>query len=181
MTRPDLALIVCGTPLAARATELAARVVGAGWQTTLVATTAAMGWLDASAVERTTGEPPRHAFRAPEQPKRRAAPAAVAVCPATFNTVNKAAAGITDTYAAAVLCEALGAGVPTVVVPMVNDKLWGHPAWSRSVATLRAAGASFIDVRTGQDEIRPVASGSGSAVTADFDPRWLVWALPAPP
>ncbi len=181
MTRPDLALIVCGAPLAARATELAAYLVDAGWRTTLVATPAAMGWLDAAAVERTTGEPPRHAYRVPGEPKRRAAPAAVAVCPATFNTVNKAAAGITDTYATGVLCEALGARVPTVVAPMVNDKLWGHPAWSRSVAVLLGAGATFIDVRTGLGEVRAVASGSGMEVTAGFDPAWLVSALPAPP
>jgi phosphopantothenoylcysteine synthetase/decarboxylase len=176
-----VALIACGAPLAARIPELAAHLVGAGWRVTLVATPNALAWLDPVAVERTTGEPPRHAFRAPDEPKRHPAPGAVAVCPATFNTVNKAAAGITDTYAAAVLCEALGAGVPTVVVPMVNDKLWGHPAWSRSVAVLRGAGASFMDVRTGLGEITPVASGSGMEVTAGFDPAWLVSALPLRP
>jgi phosphopantothenoylcysteine synthetase/decarboxylase len=177
----EVTLIVCGAPLAARAPELAAHLVGAGCRVTQVATPDAMAWLDPATVQRTTGAPPRHAFRAPGEPKGRAEPAAVAICPATFNTVNKAAAGITDTYALAVLCEALGAGVPTVVVPMVNDKLWGHPAWSRSVALLRGAGASFMDVRTGLGEITPVASGSGMEVTAGFDPAWLVSALSSRP
>ncbi len=64
---------------------------------------------------------------------------------------------------------------------MINDRLWGHPAWNRSVAVLRAAGASFMDVRTGLDEIPLVASGSGMEVTAGFDPAWLVSALPLRP
>jgi phosphopantothenoylcysteine synthetase/decarboxylase len=170
-------LIVCGAPLAARATDIAAHLVGTGWRLNLIATPAAMEWLDTAAIERTTREAPRHTLRTPRQPKRRPASAATVVCPATFNTVNKAAAGIADNYAMATLCESLGAGLPTIVVPMVNDKLWGHPAWSRSLGTLRSAGATLLDVQTGNREAAPVASGSGARVAADFDPAWLTAAL----
>jgi phosphopantothenoylcysteine synthetase/decarboxylase len=178
VTGPELTLIVCGAPLAARAAEIAAHLAGSGWRPSLIATPAAMEWLDTAAVERVTGEAPRHTFRTPDQPKRRPAPSATVVCPATFNTVNKAVAGIADNYAMATLCESLGAGLPTVVAPMVNDNLWGHPIWSRSLATLRSAGATLVDVQTGHRDVRPVASGSGAQVTADFDPAWLVTVLP---
>jgi hypothetical protein len=78
-----------------------------------------------------------------------------------------------DTYALATLCEALGTGLPTVLVPMVNHKLWGHPAWSRNIATLRDAGVTLLDVHTGAAGTSPVRSGSGDEVVARFDPAWL--------
>jgi Flavoprotein. len=48
---------------------------------------------------------------------------AVVVAPATFNTVNKWAAGITDTFATGLLCELTGLGVPILAVPLVKDAL----------------------------------------------------------
>jgi phosphopantothenoylcysteine synthetase/decarboxylase len=176
----NLTLIVCGAPLAARTTDIAAHLTDAGWATTVVATPAAMQWLDPVALERVAGLAPRSAFRAPNEPKRNPSPSAVVVCPATFNSVNKAAAGIADTYAMAILCEALGAGIPTVVVPMVNDKLWRHPAWDRSLSLLRRCRTALIDVATGCPQADPVDSGTGERITAQFDPAWLTAALPAP-
>jgi flavoprotein len=47
---------------------------------------------------------------------------AIAVAPATCNTVNKwAAAGISDTRVRGILCEAYGMGIPTAVLPYVNS------------------------------------------------------------
>lgn len=65
-------------------------------------------------VERLTGLPPQFGFRAPTPARRADPPAALVVCPATFNTVNRAAAGAIDTYALGQLCEALGMRLPTV-------------------------------------------------------------------
>jgi len=42
---------------------------------------------------------------------------AIAVAPATFNTVNKLAAGIADTLALGLLCEYLALAVPIVLPP----------------------------------------------------------------
>ncbi len=179
-TDANLTLIVCGAPLAARTAELAAHLIDAGWATTVVATPTAMQWLDPAALEQIIGHPPRSSFRAPDEPKRKPAPSAVVVCPATFNSVNKAAAGIADTYAVATLCEALGAGIPTVVVPMVNDKLWRHPVWARNLSLLQSCGTALIDIATGRPQPAPVDSGTGERITARFDPAWLTAALPAP-
>ncbi|GID93093.1 flavoprotein [Amorphoplanes digitatis] len=94
-------------------------------------------------------------------------------CPATFNTVNKVAAGVADTYALAQLCSALGEGLPLLVVPMVNNKLWGHPAWSRSLSVLEAAGVTMLDIHTGRPGAVAVQSGTADEVVAAFDPGWV--------
>jgi hypothetical protein len=140
---------------------------------------AAREWLDADAVQRLTGRPPQFEYRAPTLERRADPPAALVVCPATFNTVNKAAAGAMDTYALGQFCEALGMRLPTVVVPMVNDKLWGHPAWTSSLAVLRAVGVRLVDIQTGQLGESPVKSGTGAEVVERFDPAWLVAQLDA--
>jgi phosphopantothenoylcysteine synthetase/decarboxylase len=173
-----ITVIVCGAPLAARVPDVLLHVLSRGWRPTVVATPAAAEWLDDDAVEALTGGPPRTAFRASTQRKAGAA-AAVLVCPATFNTLNKAAAGAADTYALALLCEALGARLPTVIVPMVNSKLWCHPVWDGTLSVLRSAGALVMDVRTGGLGARPVASGTADDIVAGFDPRWISAILPA--
>jgi hypothetical protein len=55
----------------------------------------------------------------------------------------------------------------------VNNKLWEHPAWETSLATLTSAGAVFLDIRSGQRGTSPVQSGTGGQVVSSFDPRWL--------
>ena len=96
------------------------------------------------------------------------------VCPATFNTVNKLAAGTADTYVTTSLCEWLGARVPIVLVPMVNDRLWRHPAWLPSLSVLRSARVVQLDIHSGEPGPRPVVSGSGDDVVQHFNPQWIV-------
>jgi phosphopantothenoylcysteine synthetase/decarboxylase len=108
----------------------------------------------------------------PERPR----PERVVVCPLTFNTANKAAAGIMDSLAAGVLCDAIGAAVPIVAVPMVSSRLWGHPAWPNTLRALAGAGVRLVDPRSG-GEPGPVPSGTGLEVVAAFDPRWAAEAV----
>jgi phosphopantothenoylcysteine synthetase/decarboxylase len=105
-----------------------------------------------------------------------------AVCPATFNTVNKLAAGIMDIYAAGILCETLASRTPMTILPMVSTRLWGHPAWQPNLAALAAAGGTFVDVRTGRAGFpEPVETGTGHEVAAAFDPSWALSATSPPP
>jgi phosphopantothenoylcysteine synthetase/decarboxylase len=173
---PDhLALVACGAPLASRLHDVAARAVDGGWLVRVVATPSAMSWVDASQVEKVTGFPVLVEQRQPVEAKRFPPPAQVIVCPATFNTVNKLAAGIMDTYAAGLLCEALASQIPLTVAPMVSNRLWPHPAWQHNLDMLTAAGVTFIDIATGRAG-RPAAvqSGTGGALTAAFDPAWML-------
>lgn len=175
-----LALVVSGAPLAARTPNIARALVDEGWDVSVVATDSAAPWLDEDQIRVVTGQPSRSQQRTPDQPKA-PRPAAVVACPATFNTVNKLATGIADSYATSLLCESLGAGVPIVAVPMVNDRLWPHPAWDANLSRLADAGVIFLDVRSGAATLQPVPSGTGDEVVEAFQPSWVVSALPEQP
>jgi phosphopantothenoylcysteine decarboxylase len=176
-----LALVACGAPLAGRIHDVAAAAVRAGWQVRVVATGSAMSWIDDAAVASVTGSPSLVDQRRPDQAKRFPEPAHVLVCPATFNSVNKLAVGIMDTYAAGMLCEALASGTPITVVPMVSTRLWGHPVWRPNLAALAAAGVTFVDAGTGRVGVpEPIDAGRGAEIAAAFDPRWALAAAPPP-
>jgi len=169
----NVTLIVCGAPLPQRTPDLVRALLDDDWTVSVVATPSALAWIDSPAITRLTGAPPRSEFRDPQQPKRGGPPDAAVVCPATFNTVNKTAVGAADSYALAQVCEALGEGVPVVAVPMVNNKLWGHPAWSRSLAVLESAGVDLMNIHTGERGAAVVQSGTSDAVVRRFDPAWV--------
>jgi hypothetical protein len=159
MEKRPLTLVVCGAPLAARADEVR-DALSRRWTVSIVVTDAATQWF----AQPTDDDRPR--------------PETVVVCPLTFNTANKAATGIMDTSAAGVLCDALGTRLSVVAVPMVNDRLWHHPAWGSTLRTLTAAGVRLVDPRSGQlGDLEPVPSGTGPEVVAAFDPTWVLNAL----
>jgi Flavoprotein len=171
---PVAALVVCGAPLTQRTDDMVRALLAAGWETRVVGTPSSKAWLDAAArVEFDI----RFDFRSPDQAKRTGPVDAVIVCPATFNTLNKIVAGTADNYAVSFVCEAVGEGVPTVMVPMVNQKLWGHFGWRPALEALTRAGVKLLDIRTGTAGSGPVQSGTGEGVVQDFDPTWLVKAL----
>jgi phosphopantothenoylcysteine synthetase/decarboxylase len=66
------------------------------------------------------------------------------VVPATFNTINKWVLGIGDTLALSILCESLGRHIPIVAVPYLKNELAYHPAFSRSITTLREWGVRVL-------------------------------------
>ncbi|MFI5840342.1 flavoprotein [Catenuloplanes sp. NPDC051500] len=173
----NVTVIVCGAPLATRTPDLLRALAVEGWTSIVIGTPAARAWLDPDAVRTVLGAPPQFDFRAPGEPKQGGPPDAVVVCPATFNTLNKAASGAADTYALARLCEALGEGVPVVAVPTVNEKLWGHPAWRRNLALLESAGTVLLDAHTGRPGARPIAAELGGDPGAIFEPSWVTKAL----
>ncbi|WP_097982910.1 flavoprotein [Streptomyces sp. f150] len=138
--KPFLYVVVCAAGVARDVDRLLVAAQDAGWDVGVVATPQGLGFLDAAAVEARTGYPIRSGWRAPGDPRPFPDPDAIAVAPATFNTINKWAAGISDTLALGILCEAYGLGVPTVVLPAVNSLLAQHPAYAESLARLRIMG-----------------------------------------
>lgn len=174
---PVVALVVCGAPLTRRTGDMIGELDTGGWEVRLVATPAARAWIGLDETSSLRGVVPRFDFVSPEHPRSTADPDVVAVCPATFSTLNKVAAGVADNYATSLVCEMLGMRNPVVVAPMVNHKLWGHPALSSSVIALRGAGVRFLDVQTGEPGLSPVQSGSGDEVVSGFQPSWLLAAV----
>ncbi|MFF5252730.1 flavoprotein [Streptomyces leeuwenhoekii] len=152
--KPFLYVVVCAAGVAADVGTLIAAAHRRGWEVGVIATptAAADGFLDTAAVEELTGRPVRAGARRPGDPRPFPPPDAVIVAPATFNTLNKWAAGIADTLAVGTLCEAYGLGVPLAVLPCVADALAAHPAYQESVARLRAMGVRFGDPYTGEPE-----------------------------
>jgi phosphopantothenoylcysteine synthetase/decarboxylase len=166
-------LIVCGAPLTERAPDLIRALQATGRDVAVIATPAAGPWLDHDAIRELTGASSQTEFRDPSQPKRGETDAVV-LCPGTFNTINQAAVGAANTNALAQLCSAIGEGLPVIAVPFVNNKLWGHPAFPRSLAALEKMGVKLVDVHTGKAGATPVQSGSGPEAVAGFDPAWVV-------
>jgi phosphopantothenoylcysteine synthetase/decarboxylase len=140
--KPFLYVVVCAAGNAVDVAELltAARE---RWDIGVIATPQGLGFLDVGAVTALTGRPVRSAWRRPGETRPFPPADAIAVAPATFNTINKWAAGIADTLAVATLCEAYGTGVPTAVLPSVNAPLAAHPAYRESVRRLRGMGVLF--------------------------------------
>ncbi|MFH9821817.1 flavoprotein [Streptomyces bobili] len=141
---PFLYVVVCAAGIAADVGRLITAAQRREWHVGVIATPVAMnGFFDTAAVEAQTGRPIRSAWRRPGEPRPFPDPDAVVVAPATFNTVNKWAAGIADTLALATLSETAGLGVPIGVLPCVSDALAGHPAYQESLIRLRGMGVRF--------------------------------------
>ena len=118
--------------------------------------------------------------REPGTDKRLPRPDAVVVAPGTFNTVNRPAPGIADTYALTFLCESLGERRDIVVVPFLKRALTRRPARGTSLEVLRQAGVQLIDPHTGNPgATTPIESGTGDAVAAAFQWRWVLDVLPS--
>ncbi|MGP8001340.1 MAG: flavoprotein [Streptosporangiaceae bacterium] len=139
-----LYVIVCGAPAASRVDEFVRLAQDAGWLVRVIATPMGERFIDAAQLAALTGDRVRSAFRMPDEPDELPATDAVVVAPATFNTVNKWAAGIADTFAVGLLCELTGLGVPIIAVPLVKDALARHVAFGTSLEVLRGMGVRVM-------------------------------------
>ncbi|MFE7271553.1 flavoprotein [Streptomyces sp. NPDC057623] len=148
--KPFLYVVVCAAGIAADVSKLITAAQERDREVGVIATPAALnGFFDTAAVEALTGRPIRSAWRTPADPRPFPPPDAVVVAPATFNTINKWAAGIADTLALGTLCEAYGLGVPIAVLPCVADALAAHPAYRDSLIRLRGMGVRLGEPYTG--------------------------------
>jgi phosphopantothenoylcysteine synthetase/decarboxylase len=159
-----LTVIVCGAGPASEVGQLIKLAQEHGWTVQVVATPAALDFLDVPAIEALTGSPVRSQYRKPGEPRSRPA-GAIIVAPATYNTINKWAQGISDTYALGILAETTALGVPIVVLPFVNSALAARPPFLRSVSELRREG---VHVLLGPAEIEPHEPGSGGGLIASY-------------
>jgi phosphopantothenoylcysteine synthetase/decarboxylase len=138
--KPFLYVVVCAAGVAGDVGKLITHAQERNWDVGVIATPQGLGFLDAEAIESQTGYPIRYAWRTPGETRPLPPADVIAVAPATFNTINKWAAGISDTLALGILCEAYGMGIPTVALPYVNAAQAAHPAYQRSLEQLREMG-----------------------------------------
>lgn len=149
--RKVLYVIVCAAGPAGDVGKLVTLAHQRGWDVQIIATPSALDFIDTEALETQTGHPVRSEYRKPGEPRSPQADAII-VAPATYNTINKWANGISDTYALGILAEAPGLGIPVVVLPFVNSALAGRHPFEQSLATLRKEG---IHILLGPGELEP--------------------------
>jgi len=158
--RHVLTVVVCGAGPAPEVHRLVELAQGRGWVVGIIATPAALAFLDVSKLEALTGNPVRSEYRQPGESRTRSLPDAdaVVVAPATFNTVCKLSLGISDTYALGTLAEAIGRGVRVAVLPFVNSALAGRKPFVAAVESLRSEGVRVV-FGPGQWEPHPPGTG----------------------
>ncbi|WP_430788844.1 flavoprotein [Actinoplanes sp. G11-F43] len=159
-----LYVLVCASGAAGEVGRLVALAQADGWTVQVVATPSALAFIDSDALAEQTGRPVRSHYRLPSEP-RPPRPDAVILAPATYNTVNKFALGIADTYVLGLLAEAPGLGIPVVVLPYVNRALAARLPFRRSVGQLRAEG---VTVLFGPGQWEPHDTADGAAALAAF-------------
>jgi Flavoprotein len=138
-----LTVIVCGAGPASHVGTLVTIAQKRGWTVQVVATPAALDFLDVPEIETQTTWLVRSQYRKPGEPRSQQSDAII-VAPATYNTINKWAQGISDTYALGLLAEAAGLPVPIVVLPFVNSALASRAPFRRSVEDLRHEGIKVL-------------------------------------
>jgi phosphopantothenoylcysteine synthetase/decarboxylase len=162
VTEQRLTVVVCGAGPAGEAFRLVELAQARGWALDVVATPAALPFLDVPKLEAMTGRVVRSEHRNPREERGRSPSDADAfvVAPATFNTVCKLALGISDTYALSILAEAIGRGVPVAVLPFVNSALTGRKPFVEAVESLRSEGVRVL-FGPGEWVPHPPATGGG--------------------
>jgi phosphopantothenoylcysteine synthetase/decarboxylase len=160
-----LHLIVCGAGPAERVADMIDLARRDGWDTYCVVTESAVEhFVDLEDLRKVSGHQVRTTYRVEgDEPVPPAD--AVIVAPATYNTINKWAAGIADNYALSQLAELTGAGARIVALPFVNEALAANAVFLRSVDNLRAAG---VHVLFGPGEFEPHPPRTGGSAMASF-------------
>lgn len=105
----------------------------------------------------------------------------IAVAPATFNTINSWALGLTHDFVVGVVAEGIGKKIPTVAMPCVNAAYVQHRQFERSVAELREMG---VRVLYGEGGFVPNQPGQGKPKECPWrlvvEPSGKSWASGSP-
>lgn len=117
-----------------------------GWDVCLGLTPTAAHWLagNLDGLAALTGHLVRWQYKLPGEADVWPPADAVLFAPATFNSVNSWALGLTDRFVVGVAAEALGKGTPAVAMPCTNTALAAHPQFDQSLAVLRGAGVEVL-------------------------------------
>ncbi|MER5476885.1 flavoprotein [Streptomyces sp. NPDC002734] len=117
-----------------------------GFDVCLGLTPAAARWLEPQIgeLELLTGHPVRSEYKAPGAPDVWPRADVVLFAPATFNSLNSWALGLTAAFVVGFCAEGIGKGVPLVTMPCVNAAYARHRALDRSVAELRGMGVTVL-------------------------------------
>ncbi|MFB4307196.1 flavoprotein [Actinomadura sp. GTD37] len=162
--RKVLYVIVCAAGPAGDVGKLVTLAHQRGWDVQVIATPSALDFIDTEALEAQTGRRVRSQYRKPGEPRSPKADAII-VAPATYNTINKWANGISDTYALGILAEAPGLDIPTTVLPFINTALAARKPFRESLASLRE---ERICILWGKGQIEAHTPGTGESALTKY-------------
>jgi phosphopantothenoylcysteine decarboxylase len=171
-----LYVLVCGSPIARDVGILVDLAQRDGWEVCVITTPDGRKFVDTDALRAQTGHHVRSYYKNPGDDDLLPPADAMIVAPATVNTVNKWAAGITDTLVLGLLVEAYGFSTPTVVVPYTNRVMATHPTLHDSMAKIRSWG---VQVLYGDDVMRLGGPGQNDKFRSQFPWRRALQAVNA--
>jgi phosphopantothenoylcysteine synthetase/decarboxylase len=163
-----LSVVVCAAAPATHVETLVREALARDWTVQVIATPSARPFFNGATIEELAGSAVRSEYSAPGAPRSKL-PEAIIVAPATFNTINQWALGISDTYALGILAEQTGLEIPIVVIPFVSEALAARTPFERSVKALRAEGVSVL---LGPGGIRPHPVHTEAEHVSSFP--WLI-------
>ncbi|MEU8508058.1 flavoprotein [Streptomyces brevispora] len=146
MTSRVLYLFGSAAPPVLEAAHVVEDAQARGWDVCLGLTPTAARWLEPQRpeLERLTGHPVRSEYKMPGSPDIWPKADVILVAPATFNTVNEWALGLTSKFVVGVAAEAIGKRIPALAMPCVNAAYVRHPQFDRSVEVLQGAGVRVL-------------------------------------
>ncbi len=115
-----------------------------GWDICMIATPEAVKFVDIPSLEKMTGHPIRSAYKAVGTDDVFPKMNAMVVAPMTLNTTTKWAQGNADTLALSQMCKSLGLRTPLVAAPCITTAYANHPAFPRSIETLKECGVRIL-------------------------------------
>ncbi len=80
----------------------------------------------------------------------------ILIAPATANTIGKIAGGIADDLLTTLV---VGTGLPVLLAPSMNDRMWANPLVQRNVRTLQDHGYGLVGPTSGWLACRSVGPG----------------------
>jgi phosphopantothenoylcysteine synthetase/decarboxylase len=141
-SRSVLYTITCAAGSAQLVQDFVKVAQKADWDVCVILTPSATRFVDGAQLAQLTGHPVRSEYKRPEDPDVLPRADAIVVFPATFNTMNKWALGISDNLALGLLCEFTGLKKPILAIPVVRKDggLDAHPAFMKNVRMLKRYG-----------------------------------------
>jgi phosphopantothenoylcysteine synthetase/decarboxylase len=146
MIKGVLYIISCGCSSASLTQNVVMQAQSARWDVCVITTPNGKKFLNMPLLAQLTGHPVRSEYKQPDEPDVLPRADAIVVFPASFNTINKWALGISDTLAVGLLSEYTGLDMPIIAVPCfkTGGGLNTNPAFKRSVRMLRRYGVCVI-------------------------------------
>lgn len=153
MSGSNILFIFTGSIACYKACDAVSRLVQRGHRVRTVATTSALKFIGPATLEGLTGAPTLSdlfaAGSAMEHINLTRWADVVIVGPATANTINRLAAGLSDDLPGALFL-AHDRGKPWLIAPAMNPAMWSHPATVAAMEKLRSWDVRFVSGGAGR-------------------------------